>query len=86
MSTVETDTASSLRTSRTRQQVAMAGDVGLLETYHLEGGGNFGVWSYRNKNLLQKDGRLPLSHHPSKQNRGRGGKDGSSTSPEHYQQ
>ena len=26
--------------------------------YHLEGGRNFGVWAYRMKNLLQKDGRF----------------------------
>ena len=53
MSIVETNTASSLRNSRARQQGTMAGDVGLPETYHLEGGGNFGVWSlYRIKNLL----------------------------------
>ena len=58
MSTVEIDSASSLRNSRARQQCTMAGDVGLPETYHLEGGGNFGVWSYRIKNLLQKDGRF----------------------------
>ena len=36
----------------------MAGDTGLPEVYHLEGGGNFGVWAYRIKNLLQKDGRF----------------------------
>ena len=58
MSTVETDTASSLQSSGARQQVTMAGDVGLPEAYHLEGRGNFGVWSYRIKNLLQKDGRF----------------------------
>ena len=36
----------------------MAGDSGLPETYDLEGGGNFGVWSYRMKNMLQKEGRF----------------------------
>jgi hypothetical protein len=36
----------------------MAGDSGLPESYHLDGGGNFGVWAYRMKNLLQKDGRF----------------------------
>ena len=36
----------------------MAGDNGLPETYHLDGGNSFGVWSYRMKNLLQKDGRF----------------------------
>lgn len=36
----------------------MAGDSGLPETYHLEGGNNFGVWAFRMKNLLQKDGRF----------------------------
>ena len=36
----------------------MAGDSRLPETYHLEGGNNFGVWAYRMKSLLQKDGRF----------------------------
>lgn len=36
----------------------MAGDSSLPETYHLDGGGNFGVWAYRMKSLLQKDGRF----------------------------
>lgn len=36
----------------------MAGDSALPESYHLDGGGNFGVWAYRMKNLLQKDGRF----------------------------
>lgn len=57
MSSVETDTESSLHT-HTRQFNTMAGDSGLPETYHLEGGSNFGVWAYRIKNLLQRDGRF----------------------------
>lgn len=36
----------------------MAGDSMLPETYHLDGGSNFGVWSFRMKSLLQKDGRF----------------------------
>ena len=36
----------------------MVSDGGLPETYHLEGGSNFGVWAYRIKNHLQKDGRF----------------------------
>lgn len=36
----------------------MAGDSALPKSYHLEGGGNFGVWSFRMKSLLQKDGRF----------------------------
>lgn len=58
MSTVETDTESSLQSRSIRHLTTMAGDNGLPETYHLDGGGNFGVWAYRIKNLLQKDGRF----------------------------
>lgn len=36
----------------------MAGDSGLPESYHIDGGENFGVWAYRTKTLLQKDGRF----------------------------
>jgi len=36
----------------------MTGDNSLLETYHLDGGGSFGVWAFRMKSLLQKDGRF----------------------------
>ena len=55
MSTIEEeDSASSLQT----QQATMAGDSGLPEIYHLEGAANFGVWSFRMKNLLLKDGRF----------------------------
>ena len=36
----------------------MAGENSLPEAYHLEGSGNYGVWSYRMKNLLQRDGRF----------------------------
>lgn len=45
----------------------MAGDNGLPETYHLEGGNNFGVWAYRMKNLLQKDGRFHYCITPPKE-------------------
>jgi hypothetical protein len=58
MSSIETDTSSSHQTREIRHLVNMAGDNGLPESYHLEGGGNFGVWAYRMKNLLQKDGRF----------------------------
>jgi len=58
MLTIEEDSASSVQTHSTQQQVAMAGDSELPETYHLEGGTNFGVWSYRMKNLLLKSGRF----------------------------
>lgn len=57
MSTVETDTESSLQTSNGRH-ITMVGDGGLPEAYHLEGGNNFGVWAYRMKNLLLKDERF----------------------------
>lgn len=57
MSTVETDTENSLQTSNGRH-ITMVGDGGLPEAYHLEGGNNFGVWAYRMKNLLLKDGRF----------------------------
>ena len=36
----------------------MTGDSGLPESYHLDGGSNFGTWAYKMKNLLQKDGRF----------------------------
>ena len=55
MSTI--DTESSLHTHDGRHTV-MTGDSNLPETYHLESGTNFGVWAYRMKNLLQKDGRF----------------------------
>jgi hypothetical protein len=57
MSTIEADTESSLQTHGVRHFATMAGDSGLPESYHLDGGGNFGVWAYRMKILLQKDGR-----------------------------
>lgn len=56
MSTVEKEIESALRTSF--RHITMAIDSLLLETYHLEGGNNFGVWAYCMKNLLQKDGRF----------------------------
>lgn len=43
MSTVETNIESSIQTQEVRQFGTMAGDSGLPESYHLEGGGNFGV-------------------------------------------
>lgn len=56
MTTTGTDTESNLQSGGAKHHNTMAGDVSLPETYHLEGGPNFGVWSYRMKNLLQKDG------------------------------
>ena len=57
MSTVEADTASSPPPPR-HHRFTMTGDSALPESYHLDGGGSFGVWSYRMKSLLQKDGRF----------------------------
>jgi hypothetical protein len=57
MSIIERETKNTLQVSNNRS-LTMAGDNGLPETYHLEGGNNFGVWAYRMKNLLQKDGRF----------------------------
>jgi hypothetical protein len=58
MSTIEEDLESTLQTNNSRSRhITMAGDSGLPETYHLEGGSNYGVWAYRMKNHLQKDGR-----------------------------
>lgn len=57
MSTIEGETESTQQTSSFRYNT-MAIDSGLPETYHLEGASNFGVWAYRMKNLLQKDGRF----------------------------
>lgn len=65
MSTIETDTESSLQTHGTRQLTIMAGDSGLPASYLLDGGGIFGVWAYRMKNLLQKDGRFHYCLTPS---------------------
>ena len=56
MSSVD-DTAASHQTPRNHSS-AMAGDSSLPETYHLDGGSNFGVWAFRMKSLLQKDGRF----------------------------
>ena len=58
MSTIETDTESSLQSRSIQHITTMTGDNGLPESYHLEGGGNYGIWAYRIKNLLQKDGRF----------------------------
>ena len=57
MSTLEEEFESILQIPHPRLST-MAGDSGLPETYHLDGGNNFGIWSYRMKNLLQKDGRF----------------------------
>lgn len=57
MSTVERDTESTFQ-SRSIRHITMGGDYILPEVYHLEGGTNYGVWAYRMKNLLQKDGRF----------------------------
>ena len=38
----------------------MVGDNGLLKGYHLDGVANFGVSAYHVKNLLQKEGRIPI--------------------------
>ena len=57
MSSIETDTAGSAQTSR-NHQVAMTGDSSLPESYHLDGGGNFAIWAFRMKGLLQKLGRF----------------------------
>lgn len=58
MSIVKTDADSSLQSHNARHITAMAGDNGLPESYHLEGGGNYGIWAYMIKNMLQKDGRF----------------------------
>ena len=67
MSTVESDTETSSQLRSFRASRTMAGDSGLPETYHLDGGGNFGVWSYRMKNLLQKEGRFHVCLTPPSQ-------------------
>ena len=58
MSTIEADTDSSPPPPLRNHRFTMAGDSALPETYHLDGGGNFGMWSYRMKSLLQKDSRF----------------------------
>lgn len=66
MSTIEGDTVSSPPIDSNSRRITMTSDNGLPETYHLEGGANFGVWAYRMKNLLEKDGRFfftTVSHH-----------------------
>lgn len=60
------DTAASPHIRRNRFSV-MTGDSSLPETYHLDGGGNFGVWSYRMKSLLQKDDRFHYCFTPPSQ-------------------
>lgn len=57
MSTIERDTQNSLQTHDSRH-IIMTGDNGLPESYHLDGGNNFRVWTYMMKNLLQKNGRF----------------------------
>lgn len=62
MSTIERNTASSLQTNSNRH-FAMARDNALPESYHLDGGGNFGVWAYKMKNLLKRtDASTTASH------------------------
>ena len=56
MSTIEVE--SSLQGRNVRHYNTMAGDNGLPESYHLDGGPSFGIWAYRMKNLLLKDGRF----------------------------
>ena len=58
MSTVESELGSSALSRGNRYLGTMAGDNSLPESYHLDGGGSYGVWSYRMKNLLQRDGRF----------------------------
>ena len=58
MSTVESELESSALSRGNRHFGTMAGDNGLPESYHLDGGGSYGVWAYRMKNLLQRDGRF----------------------------
>ena len=55
---LKTDPASNVVIPVTERQFTMVGDSILPEIYHLEGGGNFGVWAYRMKNMLLKDGRF----------------------------
>jgi hypothetical protein len=45
MSIIKRDTENTLQVSN-NGFTTMAGDNGLPETYHLEGGNNFGVWAY----------------------------------------
>ena len=77
MSTLEGEIESSLQTGSTKGEIesssqtgntrhfTMVGDSGLSETYHLEGGANYGVWAYRMKNLLLKDGRFRYCLNPA---------------------
>lgn len=66
MSITVKETENTLRVGNNRSTI-MPGDNGLPETYHLEGGNNFGVWAYRMKNLLQKDGRFHYCTTPPKE-------------------
>ena len=68
MSTVESETTSSLQGGGNGPHTVMAGDNNLPEAYHLEGSGNYGVWSYRMKNLLQRDGRFKYCTTPAPKN------------------
>ena len=58
MSSIEADTDTSPPPTLRNLRFAMAGDSSLPESYHLDGGGNFGMWAYRMKSLLQKDRRF----------------------------
>ena len=43
----------------------MVGNNELPKGYHLDGGAKFGVWAYRMKNLLHKDGQFHYCLKPS---------------------
>ena len=73
MSTTEGEIESNVQTGEIESNVqtgnirhyTMVGDSGLPETYHLEGGSNYGVRAYRMKNLLLKDGRFRYCLNPA---------------------
>ena len=45
----------------------MADDSGLLESYHLDEGGNLGMWPYMMKNLLHKiNASTTVLHHQAR--------------------
>ena len=67
MSTIEADAASSPPSLR-HHRFTMTGDSALPESYHLDGGGTFGIWAYRMKSLLQKDGRFHYCLTPPSEN------------------
>ena len=66
MSTIERDTESSLQTNN-NQHITMADDSGLLESYHLDEGGNLGMWPYMMKNHLHKiNASTTVLHHQAR--------------------